>query len=263
MKITPPPESDTRRYGFVFRCKVDGKWCTLLSERLEESWSNAKEIADPDSVYATLGVDQLSIVQVWRNSEHVTIKDLVTLTIDCDGDSTTIAAAIRAGTVLEIAEKGLQDFLAKQKSPKALKNLHGQDTYIYDSWLKERFIPRIPGEGDPTIITDPKAITEMLVKVCLLNYDREQEDLSFERYDSAQQKFVKLDRNAPDQVKMREECKVRMEDSLRDFLAPLQEGDQVWQFESSQGSWLSMAGRAGYVLLRKGAVVNLYITRMS
>lgn len=259
MTITPP----TKRYGLVFRCKVDGRWCVMLSERLEESWSNAKEVSDPDEVYSTLGVDQLSIVHVVRSKDSLTIRDIFTLTLECNGDSTTVAAAIRAGTLLEIAENGLQEHLKKQKNPKPLKGLNGSDSYIFDTWLKEKFTAKQLTEDDPIPVTDPEEIKRLLVKGLLFQYDREQREHNFERYDSAQQKFVRLDYNDPEQVKIREEAKVRMEAGLRDFLAPLQEGDQIWQFESCQGSWLSLAGRAGYVILRNGQVVNLYITRMS
>lgn len=266
MNITPPkqpqPES-VCRYGFVFRCKVDGRWCVMLSERLAESWTNATEVTDPDDVYSTLGVDQLSIVQVRRFKDSLTLKDLFTLTLECNGDSTTVAAAIRAGTILEIAENGLQEFLLKQKNPKPLKNLLGQDSFIYDSWLKEKFTASRLTEDDPIPVTDPKEITRLLVKGLLYQYDREQRETEFERYDQEQKKFVALDYNDPDQVKLREEAKARMETGLREFLAPLQEGDEIWQFESGQGSWLAMAGRAGYVILRSGCVVSLYVTRMS
>jgi hypothetical protein len=51
--------------------------------------------------------------------------------------------------------------------------------------------------------------------------------------------------------------------SWRDLLSQMQEGDELWEFESSPHSWNNLAGRAGIELVRKGVVVGVIINRMN
>jgi hypothetical protein len=47
------------------------------------------------------------------------------------------------------------------------------------------------------------------------------------------------------------------------FLSQRKPGDQFWHFSTDAGSWMALAGRAGYVILRQHHVVGLWITRLS
>ena len=46
----------------------------------------------------------------------------------------------------------------------------------------------------------------------------------------------------------------------REFISQMQPGDQLRHFFSSEESWLLMAGRAGYAIVRQGKVVDAFIT---
>jgi hypothetical protein len=49
----------------------------------------------------------------------------------------------------------------------------------------------------------------------------------------------------------------------REFISKMQPGDQLRHFFSSNESWLRMAGRAGYAIVRQGEVVDAFITILS
>jgi hypothetical protein len=49
----------------------------------------------------------------------------------------------------------------------------------------------------------------------------------------------------------------------RALLAEMQEGDELWEFSSSPGSWQHFAGRAGIALIRHGEVVRSIVTMMN
>lgn len=47
------------------------------------------------------------------------------------------------------------------------------------------------------------------------------------------------------------------------FESLVQEGDEIYYFLSDPASWRGLAGRSGYVLIRNGEIVKMYITLMS
>ena len=49
----------------------------------------------------------------------------------------------------------------------------------------------------------------------------------------------------------------------REFISKMQPGDQLRHFFSPNESWLLMAGRAGYAIVRQGEVVDAFITILS
>jgi len=49
----------------------------------------------------------------------------------------------------------------------------------------------------------------------------------------------------------------------RQLLARMTEGDEVWEFRSSESSWGAFQGRAGIALLRSGEVVDAFLTSVS
>lgn len=46
----------------------------------------------------------------------------------------------------------------------------------------------------------------------------------------------------------------------REFISQMRPGDELRHFFSSDESWLLMAGRAGYAIVRQGEVVDAFIT---
>ncbi|MGA2174457.1 MAG: hypothetical protein ABSH38_05690 [Verrucomicrobiota bacterium] len=48
-----------------------------------------------------------------------------------------------------------------------------------------------------------------------------------------------------------------------EFLASMQEGDELWEFCSSEFSWEHLAGRAGIALVRNGEIFDCMLTSMS
>jgi len=49
----------------------------------------------------------------------------------------------------------------------------------------------------------------------------------------------------------------------QEFKSGIKEGDELWEFESSAGSWKGLAGRAGFCIVRRGSIVDTIITRMN
>ena len=49
----------------------------------------------------------------------------------------------------------------------------------------------------------------------------------------------------------------------REFISKMQPGDQLRNFFSPNESWLLMAGRAGYAIVRQDKVVDAFITILS
>jgi hypothetical protein len=52
-------------------------------------------------------------------------------------------------------------------------------------------------------------------------------------------------------------------DRWRDLLAEMQQGDELWEFCSSQESWARLAGRAGIVLVRNGEIIGSIVTKLN
>lgn len=52
-------------------------------------------------------------------------------------------------------------------------------------------------------------------------------------------------------------------DEWRSFISQMQPADQLRHFFSPNESWLLMAGRAGYAIVRQGEVVDAFITILS
>lgn len=55
--------------------------------------------------------------------------------------------------------------------------------------------------------------------------------------------------------------KIRQE--WAEFTACVQEGDELWLFNSPPQTWAIMAGRAGVAIVRSGELVKTFTTRMN
>lgn len=51
--------------------------------------------------------------------------------------------------------------------------------------------------------------------------------------------------------------------SWKDLLSKRQPGDELWSYSSDAESWENLAGRAGYALVREGAVIAKVETVMN
>ena len=49
----------------------------------------------------------------------------------------------------------------------------------------------------------------------------------------------------------------------REMVGSMQEGDELWEYRSSEHSWEHLAGRAGIALIRRGEVVDAITTAMN
>jgi len=54
-----------------------------------------------------------------------------------------------------------------------------------------------------------------------------------------------------------------LNESWKELLSWIKEGDELWEFSSPQETWECMAGREGIVLIRKGKMIGSIITRMN
>lgn len=48
-----------------------------------------------------------------------------------------------------------------------------------------------------------------------------------------------------------------------ELLDQMEEGDELWTFSSSPGTWRSLCGRAGVALVRNGKIVDSLVTAMN
>jgi hypothetical protein len=48
-----------------------------------------------------------------------------------------------------------------------------------------------------------------------------------------------------------------------EFKSQIQPGDKIHDFSSSEESWENLAGRAGYILVREGRVIDTFVTIMN
>jgi len=60
-----------------------------------------------------------------------------------------------------------------------------------------------------------------------------------------------------------EEAKQTDPYSCLQFNEQLQEGDELWEFVSPPETWKHLCGRAGICIVRKGEVIDSYITKLS
>jgi len=47
------------------------------------------------------------------------------------------------------------------------------------------------------------------------------------------------------------------------FKGELRDGDELWEFSSSADSWKHLAGRSGICIIRKGRIIDSFVTRLN
>jgi hypothetical protein len=121
-------------FGAVFKLKHEGQRVLVLSTRHQNgSWSAATQISDDANVYKDLGVDQCSIVHVLRKDEQISMRDLFSVTLSYQGDSTTAAKAAKEKVLGNILEKIFLDWM-KESGP-ILVHATGEKSFIWPTDL--------------------------------------------------------------------------------------------------------------------------------
>lgn len=126
-------------FGAIFKIKHEGKRVTAVSKRDRnlKRWMDAQEIEDHTSVYDDLGADQFAIVLIESKDDVVKIRDMFRATLVGDGDTATIAQAVRQKTLGGLLEKAYQDW-AKESGP-ILGHEDGKATILYPEDLTARY----------------------------------------------------------------------------------------------------------------------------
>lgn len=102
-------------FGAVFKVRLDGQRVTAVSKRDRNNrhWLPAQEIEDHTKVYDDLGDDEFAIVHIDSKDDVVRLRDIFRAGLIGDGDTGTVARAIKAKKLGEVLEKALNDWLKK------------------------------------------------------------------------------------------------------------------------------------------------------
>lgn len=126
-------------FGAVFRVKADGKRVTAVSKRDRNSrhWLPAQEIEDHTGAYDDLGDDEFAIVHIDSKDDVVRIRDIFRAGLLGDGDTGTVARAIKAKKLGEVLEKAFTDWL--RKSGPLLGHSDGKPSILTPEDLTARY----------------------------------------------------------------------------------------------------------------------------
>jgi hypothetical protein len=125
-------------FGAVFKIKIDGRRVTAVSKRDRRGyWLDAQEIEDHSKVYDDLGADQFAIVHVESKDDVVRIRDMFRAALIGDGDTGTIAQAVRQKKLGEILEKAIRDWF--KKTGPILNHENGEPTILHPDDLTARY----------------------------------------------------------------------------------------------------------------------------
>jgi hypothetical protein len=125
-------------FGAVFKIKLDGKRVTAVSKRDRNVsyWMPAQEIEDHANVYDDLGDDQFAIVHIDSKDDVVRLRDILRAALTGDGDTGTVARAVKAKKLGLVLEQALQDWL-KLSGPLLMQD--GQPSPITPEQLVARY----------------------------------------------------------------------------------------------------------------------------
>lgn len=125
-------------FGAVFKIKHDGKRVTAVSKRDRQGhWHDAQEIEDHGDVYTDLAADQFAIVLIESKDDVVKIRDMFRAALLGDGDTGTIAQAVRQKTLGKVLEQAFQDW--QKKSGPILGHSDGKATILMPEDLTVRY----------------------------------------------------------------------------------------------------------------------------
>lgn len=126
-------------FGAVFRIRSGGKRVTAVSKRDRDRryWLPAQEIEDHTNVYDDLGDDEFAIVHIESKDDVVRLRDIFRAGLIGDGDTGTIARAIKAKKLGEVLEQAFTDWL--RKSGPLLQESDGTPSIITPADLTARY----------------------------------------------------------------------------------------------------------------------------
>jgi hypothetical protein len=126
-------------FGAVFRLRADGKRVTAVSKRDRNAryWLPAQEIEDHTGAYEDMGDDEFAIVHIDSKDDVVRIRDIFRAGLLGDGDTGTVARAIKAKKLGEVLEKAFQDWL--KKSGPLLQHADGKPSILSPDELVARY----------------------------------------------------------------------------------------------------------------------------
>jgi hypothetical protein len=125
-------------FGAIFKLKHEGKRVVAVSKRDKDNgrWLDAHEIEDHAKVYTDLGDDQFAIVVVESKGDVVRLREMFRAALLGDGDTGTIAQAVRQKKLGQILEQAFSDW---QKASGPILQLNGEKTYIWPDELVARY----------------------------------------------------------------------------------------------------------------------------
>lgn len=125
-------------FGAVFKIRHEGRQVLALSKRDQRGyWLPAQEISDEPGVYNDLGADQFAVVMVESKDDVVRLRDIFRAALTADGDTGTIAQAVKAKALGSILEKSFKSWL-KEGGPILLHST-GEPSIIYPVDLVARY----------------------------------------------------------------------------------------------------------------------------
>lgn len=126
-------------FGAVFRIRSDGARVTAVSKRDKNHrfWLDAQEIDDPTDSYTDMGDDEFALVHIESKDDVVRIREIFRAALTGDGDTGTIAKAVKAKALGKVLEKAFQDW--HRKSGPLLGDSDGKATILMPEDLTARY----------------------------------------------------------------------------------------------------------------------------
>jgi hypothetical protein len=213
-------------FGAVFKLKIDDKVCVKLSLRADGDWSKPLGLENVANS-PELGVDQVVLVLAYLRDGEVKCTYLSTTTIARNDDVTTMSAVANMGRLTQVLET---TFVTWSASNVCLRNHETKEaTIISLSMLRARYDP------------DDFDALKRAYRIQIIETAKDAEQTA-RLHILAEKVGVKFD-------------------AFVDHVDPAQ--DELYWFATPDDTWEKRAGRAGYVILRKGEVYKAKIEIMN
>jgi hypothetical protein len=126
-------------FGAIFKVKLNWKRVTAVSKRVRahRHWLPAQEIEDHANVYSDLGDDEFAIVHIDSKGDVVRMRDILRAGLIGDGDTGSVARAIKAKKLGGVLEDALTDWL--RKSGPLLQHRNGEPSILSPEELIARY----------------------------------------------------------------------------------------------------------------------------
>ena len=124
-------------------------------------------------------------------------------------------------------------------------------------WVERREAPDFYRSLDEPILTVSGSNSGILVSMLLFKWNGTKEQFVQEQVDD---NVYHRSPEEPDLAKLTA-CSTR--DRVSHNLKDMIEGDEIFEYSTGAGSWRSLAGRAGFLVIRDLRIVTGYLTRLS